>query len=373
MKPVVVGVIGCGNISEAYLKGALGADGIRIKACASRRLEVAQERVRQFSSLGAQACGVDELLADPEIDIVLNLTVPAAHAPVSLQILAAGKHVYLEKPLATDWDDACQMVAEAAARGLRIGCAPDTFFGAAHQASRRALDDGLIGQPVGGAAAILNHGMESWHPNPAFFYQRGGGPLLDVGPYYITQLINLLGPVASVTALASTGNPVRFTPGGDAIQVEVPTTVHGALQFANGANVSLSASWDVWQQRRDPLEIHGTEGSLLVPDPNFFGGVPLLSVRRGPWRELDIAGYAYGADNRLLRSGRMVADYRIVGLLDMAAAIREGRPHRACASLALHVLEVLNGLEQAARDGRHVAMTTSCERPAPLAAKNDEK
>ena len=192
---VVLGLIGCGNISDSYFNGAARSQRVRIKACADIRLEAAQAKAAQH---GVLALTVEQLLADPEISIVINLTVPQAHAAVAQQVLAAGKHVYLEKPLAADFNDAKAMLATAAAKGLRVGCAPDTFFGAAHQACRAAIDDGRIGTPIGGAVAVQGHGMEAWHPNPEFFFKPGGGPVHDMGPYYITQLVNLLGPVARV-------------------------------------------------------------------------------------------------------------------------------------------------------------------------------
>ncbi len=367
MGPTVIGLIGCGIISDAYLRGAGRSRLVRVKSVADIRPDAAQARAREYN---VEAVPVGVLLADPEIEIVVNLTVPAAHAPVSLQILAAGKHVYLEKPLATRFAEAKPVTESAAEKGLRIGCAPDTFLGAGHQACRAVIDAGAIGVPVGGAAAVLSHGMEHWHPNPAFFYQHGGGPIHDMGPYYVTQLVNLLGPVSRVTAEASTPSRTRRIGSqplaGENITVEVPTTVNGVLSFANGANVSLSHSWDVWKHRRLPLEIYGTEGSMLVPDPNFFGGEPQVSKRDGDWRPLDIRTHPFGAPNRTLRTGAEVADYRIIGLLDMAAAIRTGRPHRANGALALHVLEVLDAFERSSLEGRHVVIETPCERPEAL-------
>jgi len=367
MDPTTIGILGCGNISDAYLKGAARSALIAVKACADLVPEVARAKAAEY---GIAALPVDALLADPEIEIVINLTVPLAHAEVSRQIIDAGKHVYSEKPLAARFDDGRMLASDAAARGVRVGCAPDTFLGAAHQACRRAIDAGRIGRPIGGAATVLSHGMEHWHPNPEFFFKPGGGPILDVGPYYVTQLVNLLGPVDRVAAQTSTGHPIRTVTSaprsGQVIEVEVMTTVNGVLSFASGANVVLSASWDVWKHRRLPFEIYGTEGSMLGPDPNFFGGQPMISEQDGEWQPLDIAPHPFGTPNRALRSGAEVADYRIIGLLDMAAAIRQGRPHRANGELALHVLEVLDALERSSIEGRHVVMETSCERPASL-------
>ncbi|MCE3250334.1 MAG: oxidoreductase [Geminicoccaceae bacterium] len=333
MDPTTIGIIGCGDISHAYLRGAARSQLIRVKACADLRPAAAEAQAKAY---GVAAVPVDALLADPEIEIVINLTVPLAHGPVSRQIITADKHVYSEK----------------------------------HQACRRAIDAGRIGRPLAGAAAVLSHGMEHWHPNPEFFFKRGGGPIHDIGPYYVTQLINLLGPVARVAAQASTGSPTRTVSSkpraGQVIEVEVPTTVNGVLSFASGANVALTASWDVWKHKRLPLEVYGSEGSLLVPDPNFFGGAPMIAERDSEWQELDISAHPFGIPNRALRSGAEVADYRIIGLLDMAAALRQGRPHRASGDLALHVLEVLDSFERSSVEGHHVMVESPGERPEPL-------
>lgn len=371
--PAVFGIIGCGNISDAYFNGAKGSRLIRIKACADLRPEAAQAKAEAH---GVQAMSIEQLLADPEIEIVINLTVPLAHAPVSQQILAAGKHVYLEKPLAADFTDAQAMIATAKAKGLRVGCAPDTFFGGAHQACRAAIDAGLIGKPIGGSVAVLSHGMEAWHPNPEFFFKRGGGPIHDLGPYYVTQLVNLLGPVAQVSAVATIGELTRTIGSeplkGRKIEVEVPTTVNGTLLFANGANVTMSASWDVWGHQRSPIEIYGTEGSLLGVNPNHFGGSPQRCGTDGVWQPLDITAHPFGVDNHTTLFGHKVANYRIVGAIDMAMAIRQGRPHRASGELALHVLEVLDAFERSSVEGRHITISTPMERPASVPLGADE-
>ena len=364
----VIGIIGCGNISDAYFKGAARSAFVQVKACADLNPDAAKAKAVLH---GVAALGLPALLADPDISLIVNLTVPLAHASVSRQVIDAGKHVYSEKPLAASFADAAALMNRAEARGLRVGCAPDTFMGASHQACRRALDAGAIGQPVGGAAVIMSHGAEGWHPNPEFFYKPGGGPVLDMGPYYLTQLVNLLGPVRRAVALASIGNPIRTITSeplkGTQIQAEVPTTVNGILEFVNGANVALSASWDVWKHNRSsPIEIYGSEGTLLGVDPNFFGNTPRLCGPDGNLRELSIDAHPFGIANRELRNGTMQADYRMVGLVDMAMAIRQQRAHRASGALALHVLEVLEGLIGSSASGRFASLTTSCERPDPV-------
>jgi predicted dehydrogenase len=374
MSKTLIGIIGCGNISDAYFKGAARSAFVQVKACADLNTEAAKAKAALY---GATALSVQSLLADPDISLVVNLTVPLAHATVSRQIIEAGKHVYSEKPLAANFADADALMGEARAKGLRVGCAPDTFMGASHQACRRAIDAGAIGKPVGGAAVVMSHGAEGWHPNPEFFYKAGGGPVLDMGPYYVTQLVNLLGPVRRAAAVASIGNSTRMVTSeplkGTKIQVDVPTTVNGILEFASGANVSLSASWDVWKHNRTtPIEIYGTEGTLLGVDPNFFGNVPRLCGPDGNLRDVDIAAHPFGIANREMRNGTMQADYRMIGLVDMAMAIRSHRPHRASGALALHALEVLEALIASSASGRFVELTTSCERPEPVPLGSDE-
>ncbi|MEM7443732.1 MAG: Gfo/Idh/MocA family oxidoreductase [Pseudomonadota bacterium] len=366
MTPVAIGIIGCGNISDSYFKGAATSKLVTVKACADLKHELAVEKAETY---GSTAVSVDDLLADKDISIVINLTVPLAHAQVSRQILEAGKHVYTEKPLAAEFKDAKAVLELADRKGLRVGSAPDTFMGAAHQAARRAIDDGKIGRVVAGAAAVISHGMEHWHPNPSFFYKPGGGPILDIGPYYITQLVNLLGPVARVTAVATRGLSTRTVTSeplaGSTIDVEIATNVNGILDFVSGANVTLTATWDVWKHEKLPFEIYGTEGSLLVPDPNFFGGEVEISAQDSDWQSLDISAFPFGVPNRA-NNDAMVADYRMIGLFDMAAAIDSGRPHRASGALALHVLEVMEGLQTSSDTGQHVAMQTRPDRPEPV-------
>jgi predicted dehydrogenase len=370
----LIGIIGCGNISDAYFKGAARSSFVQVKGCADLNADAAKAKAALY---GTTAMSLPALLADPDISLVVNLTVPLAHAAVSQQIIDAGKHVYSEKPLAASFADAAALMERAKARGLRVGCAPDTFMGASHQACRRALDAGAIGRAVGGAAVVMSHGAEGWHPNPEFFYKAGGGPMLDMGPYYVTQLVNLLGPVRRVVALATIGNPTRTIASeplkGTKIQVDVPTTVNGVLEFASGANVAMSASWDVWKHNRtSPIEIYGTEGTLLGVDPNFFGNTPRLCGPDGALRDVDIAAHPFGIANRELRNGTMQADYRMVGLVDMAMAIRQKRAHRASGKMALHVTEVLEALIASSAAGRFIDLTTRCERPEPVPLGTDE-
>ena len=284
MKPVKVGVIGCGNISAAYLKAAKTFPVLDIVALSDMNAEAAAARSAEF---GIPARSVEETLADPDIEIILNLTVPKAHVEVGLRALDAGKHVHSEKPLGVNVAEARKLLAAAKAKGLRLGSAPDTFLSGAQQRARQVVDEGLIGRPVGGTAFFMCPGHERWHPSPAFYYLPGGGPMLDMGPYYVTALVNLLGPVEKVVGVATrtraertiTSEPLN----GQRIPVEVATHVTGVLQFVSGAAVSVTMSFDVLSHKHVPIEIYGEAGSLIVPDPNHFDGKVQLSTVKNEW------------------------------------------------------------------------------------------
>ncbi|MDQ2655081.1 MAG: Gfo/Idh/MocA family oxidoreductase [Chloroflexota bacterium] len=353
--PVMVGLIGCGNISEIYLKNDARFEPFQIVAVSDLMPERARQRAEAF---GLTAMPVADLLADPAIEVALNLTVPLAHAAVDEQVMAAGKSVYSEKPLAVDLADGQRLVAMAAAQGVRLGVAPDTFLGAGLQTCRRAIDDGLIGEPVAATAFFQSHGPETWHPNPEFLYIYGGGPLLDMAPYYLTALVSLLGPVRRVTgsARASFAERVLGSPGreGERIPVETPTHLAAVLDFAAGPIATLVTSFDVWASEAPRLEVYGSEGTLSVPDPNTFGG-PVRLRRAGDeaWEELPIS-LPWDTNSRGL------------GLADLCASLRSGAPHRASGDLALHVLEIMHAVGAASETGAHITIQTAPERPAPL-------
>ncbi len=364
-KRLGIGLIGTGNISSAYLRAMLGQNDLPgfavldIKGLADQRPEAAAARAAEF---GLRAMTVEAMLADPGIALIVNLTIPRAHVAVGLQCLAAGKHVYSEKPLGISFAEGQALLAAADKAGLRIGSAPDTFLGGAHQQARAVIDSGALGQIVGGTAFFQCPGHESWHPDPAFYYDIGGGPMLDMGPYYITDLVNLLGPVARVSAMASrlrSQRPITSEPKqGQIMDVRVDTHVTGSLGFANGAIVQIGMSFDVAAHKHVPLEIYGTEASLIVPDPNFFGGDVELRQRGRDqdWVPVPVTKpYADG-------------NYRSLGVADMAQAILDNRPHRANGALALHVLEVMEAFATASRDGRTIPITTAPTRPTPLSA-----
>jgi predicted dehydrogenase len=318
---------------------------------------------------------VDELLARDDIDLVVNLTIPSAHFGVSLAALSAGKHVFTEKPLSVDFEQGRKLVDEAEARGLYLGCAPDTFLGAGGRLARKLVDDGKVGRILSGTAFLMSHGMEHWHPDPEFFFKPGGGPILDMAPYYLSTLVNLLGPVSRVFSMSSIGFPERVVTAdsprkGHRITVETPTHVTALLEFASGALVTFCMSWDVWKHGHPAIELYGSEGSLRVPDPNFFGGQVEITERGGDWQALDSSGMPLGAPN--WRSPNWAPDapsranYRALGLADLSSAVLQGTPHRSSGRLGLHVLEVMHSILEGAATGQSKAITTTLERPAVL-------
>ncbi len=355
MEPIGIGIIGCGNISSAYLKAAKGFPILSVRAVADMIPEIAVKRGVEF---GIQAMPVDALLADPSIAIVVNLTVPLAHVEVGLRALRAGKHVHSEKPLGVATAEARPLLDEAKTRGLRVGCAPDTFLGGAQQTCRKLIDAGAIGVPVAGTAFFMCPGHERWHPNPGFYYLKGGGPMLDMGPYYITAFVNLLGPVARVAGIASrprdqrtiTSEPLK----GTKVPVEVATHVAGTLEFVSGAVVTVAMSFDVPKHRHRPIELYGTEAAISVPDPNYFGGEIEIAPTGGDWHSVPTE-HIYADGN-----------YRIIGVAEMAHAIRGKRPHRVSGELAFHVLEVMEAFQRSSDTHAHIRIQSRPERPDML-------
>ncbi len=359
---VKVGIVGCGNISPAYFKGCRAFPILDVVACADIDMTRAQARATEFGV--PKACTVEELLNDPEIQIVVNLTIPKAHTEVNLKALEAGKNVYVEKPLAVKRTDGQRALTAAGELGLRLGCAPDTFLGGGIQTCRKLIDDGVIGEPVAATAFMTCHGHESWHPDPEFYYHVGGGPMLDMGPYYLTALVNLISPVRRVTGSTRMTFPERMITSqpknGTRVVVEVPTHVAGVMDFDNGAVGTIITTFDVWAANLPRIEIYGTEGSLSVPDPNTFGGQ--VQVRA--------AGDKEWYDVPLTHSDTVG---RGIGVADMAYALTYGRPHRASGALAYHVLDVMEAFEDASRSGAHVELTSGVDpvtgqsvRPAAL-------
>lgn len=349
-----IAIVGCGVISDIYLQNG-PAFGLEVAACADLDLARAQAKGAKFN---LPARSVAEVLADPAIAIIVNLTPPAAHAEISRAALEAGKHVYSEKPLATTRADGAQLIELARQKNLRIGCAPDTFLGGGLQICRAVIDSGVIGDPVAAVAFMVGHGMEMWHPNPEFFYQPGAGPMFDVGPYYLTALVHLLGPVRRVTGSTRISFPERLITSqplaGTKIKVNTPTHVAGVLDFVSGPVATIITSFDVWANNLPRIEIYGSLGSLSVPDPNTFGGpVRVRLAEETEWRDVPL-------------THEFTENSRGLGVRDMAQALADGRTHRANGDLAFHVLDLMQSFEEASRTGRHIEIASRCEKPEPL-------
>jgi predicted dehydrogenase len=365
MRTVKVGVVGCGNISEIYLSNLQRRfSQTEVVAVADLDLARATERAREFD-IPTVCASSEDLLEVEDVDIVLNLTIPRHHADVSRAALKAGRHVYEEKPLALSRQEGAELVELARARGLLLACAPDTFLGSAVQTCRKLIADGWIGVPFAATAHLLSSGPESWHPDPAFLYQTGAGPLFDSAPYFVTALAYLLGPIESVVCSAKTTYPERTITSqphfGEKIKVEVPTFVVGGLTFESGALTSLVMSVDVGSSRmQDPrqhghaIEVYGSEGTLSVPSPCYFDGqIYYRKDTMTEWTELP-GLYRYTGNARGL------------GVADLASALLDDRPPRVTADLAYHVLDVLLGMDESWRNGQAVLVTSGFTVSEPL-------
>ncbi len=359
MRKVKVGIIGCGNISSIYLKNLTQMfENIEVVACADLMEERAKAQAKEFNV--SKTCSVKELLKDPAVEIIVNLTTPEVHADIAIKALEAGKHVYGEKPLAITREEGKKILDTAEQKGLLVGSAPDTFLGGGIQTCIKLIEDGWIGRPVAATAFMTCHGHESWHPDPEFYYKVGGGPMFDMGPYYLTALIALMGSVKRVTGSAQKSFEERLITSepkhGTKIKVDVPTHVAGVLDFKNGAVGTMITSFDVWHAQLPRIEIYGTEGTLSVPDPNTFGG-PIKLRRMGAeeWTQMPLAhGFAENS--------------RGLGIADMACAIVKGTPHRANGALAYQVLDIMHGIHDASISGQHYEIQVACEKPQAMPA-----
>lgn len=353
--PLNIGIVGCGNIVAQYLETLPALDALRLVAVADLDLSRAESVAAGLP--GVRALSVPELLDDAGVDLVVNLTIPAAHAQVALAAIAAGKHVYGEKPLAATTAEGREVLAAAAAAGVMVGSAPDTVLGTGTQTARRAIDDGLIGRPIAATATMMCPGHERWHPNPDFYYVPGGGPLLDMGPYYVSALVTLLGPVASVIGAASHTRSERTIASGpragESIPVSTDTHVTGVLVHESGALSTLVMSFDAVATQAANIEIHGETGSLIVPDPNHFDGdVKLRRLGGTEWEVLPV-------------SGGYVDSGRGYGVQDLALTAA-GQEPRAGGRLAFHALDVMESVLESAHTGQAVAITSTCGRPAAV-------
>jgi predicted dehydrogenase len=352
-EPLRVGIVGAGKISGQYSATLAGLSQVAVTAVAD--LDERRARLLAEQHPGARVVSLPDLYAAGDVDVVLNLTTPNQHAVVALAAIAAGKHVYGEKPLAATGADGRAVLEAAASAGVRVACAPDTVLGTGVQTARAAVDAGEIGVAHSATAFMTVPGHERWHPDPEFYYQQGGGPLLDMGPYYLTSLVQLLGPVRRVVGMSSRPRSERTIGdgprAGTAFPVDIDTHIAGVLEHESGALTTLMMSFDIWATHLPSIELYGSRGSLSVPDPNYFAGdVRLFTAGAETWTVLaPSAGYAGGG--------------RGVGLLDLAEALTADRPHRTGADVALHVLDVMESMLAGARSGTSVAVRTTCRRP----------
>ncbi|MEM6458233.1 MAG: Gfo/Idh/MocA family oxidoreductase [Planctomycetota bacterium] len=358
MQPVKIGLIGCGNISDQYLDKARQFPVLDVAAVSDLDVERAKSQAEKYGV--PKACSVDELLTDESIELVVNLTIPAAHAEVSLAAIDRGKHVYAEKPLAVNTDEGRAILGAAAAKGVRVGNAPDTFLGTSHQACRALIESGAIGRPVAATAFMIIPGHETWHPDPAFYYRPGGGPMFDMGPYYLTALINMLGPIDRVSAEAGiqvTPRTITSQPKhGQTVVVETPDHVAGTIRFADGCLATIVTSFaghHAPYERKTPITIYGTEGTLQVPDPNGFNGpIRLQAVGDDTPRDVEVK--------------HSHPNGRSLGVADLATALRSGRPHRANHRMAFNVLEAMQGFLASSDRGQHVTVESDFTKPTPV-------
>jgi predicted dehydrogenase len=372
--PVAIGIVGAGVISEIYLQNLTTKfKHTRVIGIADIVADAAKARAGQF---GIQALTVDELLEHPEIELVLNLTIPAAHAEVATRAVSNGKSAFNEKPLAISREEGKALLAAAEAKGVRVGAAPDTFLGGGLQTARQIIDSGAIGEPVAASALMLGHGMESWHPNPFFFFQPGAGPLFDIGPYYLTALTSILGPVARVSSVARASFPERIVGSGprkgETIPVNTPTHIVSSLEFESGVLSSFTQSFDVWDTNAATLVIYGTDGTLRLPDPNTFGGpIEILDRKNRSLPDDGTAKWGQRNDDKdwqtLPLTYGNTENSRGLGLADLAAGLRSGEAHRASAEMAYHVLDIMVSVLESSDAGKHIDIESTMQRPAPVA------
>ena len=367
-----VGIIGCGYIADIYFQSQNLFNNINIIACADIINEAAEKSAKEQD---VKVQSVEDLLTNKDIDLILNLTIPSSHKEIIQKTLESGKHSFSEKPLAMSFREGLELKKLSDEKGLQVGCAPDTFLGAAGQKARQFIDENKIGKVSLGTFNMMSHGMEHWHPNPDFFFKPGGGPIFDVGVYYITQLVNLLGPVENIISVSGTIEQERTITSepryGEKIKVETPTTLMAVLEFANKTKIQLFASWDVWKHQHNTIELYGSNGSLVLPDPNFFGGELLVSNKDSDWDIVKTDKMFLGIPNEEDGDDK-VANYRGIGLSDMVNCISNNKNARCSIDLALHVLEIMDGILISSKNNSIYKTETSCDQPAPL-TENDIK
>ena len=359
-----IGIIGCGNISDTYFNSQSIFNNIKITACADKIQELSEKKASQYN---IQSFTVDDLFKNKDIDLVLNLTIPTAHKEIIIKSLENGKHCFSEKPLAINFKQGLEIQKISNEKKLIVGCAPDTFLGAAGQKARSLIENEDIGKIVLGTFNIMSHGMEDWHPNPDFFFKPGAGPVFDLGVYYLTQLINLNGSIRSVYATSGTASKERIIKSqpryGQKISVETPTTLMGVLDFNNNSKIQFFCSWDVWTHNHSNMELYGMGGSMIIPDPNFFSGDIMLSKENSEWNKISNDEMLLGIPNKTENNGSKIANYRGIGLSDLIDAIIKNRKPRCSLDLSLHVLEAMEGIIKSAESNKIINLITKPNKP----------
>ena len=362
-----IGIIGCGNISDTYFNSQQIFNNINIIGCSDILEGLADSKAEKYQ---IKSYSVEGLLKNKDIDIILNLTIPNVHKDIIIKSLKNGKHCFSEKPLATNFKDGLEIEETAKINNLQVGCAPDTFLGAAGQKARSLIENQEIGKVVLGTFNIMSHGMEDWHPNPEFFFKLGAGPVFDLGVYYLTQLINLNGPIRNVIASSSTVQQKRIISSkprfGDKITVETPTTLMGILEFHNESKIQFNCSWDIWKHSHTNMELYGLDGTMIIPDPNFFSGNILVSNKNNEWKEVNNDGMLLGIPNTTDNNGKKIANYRGIGLSDMINSILKNKKPRCSLDLSLHVLEVMESIIRSSEKENKIELKTKPLKPEIL-------
>jgi len=355
-RKIRAGVVGCGVISGIYMENLTKRfQNVEIIATMDLIRERAEQRAKEFGV--PKVHDLEDFYRDPEIELVVNLTTPKSHHDVDMRALRAGKHVYSEKPFGLNKAEGNEIIALAKSKNLLVGCAPETFLGGGIQMCKKIIDDGLIGFPVAATAFMMGRGHETWHPDPGFYYDFGGGPMFDMGPYYLTALVSMLGPVKKVAGATKISFPTRLITSqplnGTIVEVKVPTYVNGTLTFESGAVGTIITTFDVWTASLPCIEIYGSEGTLRVPDPNTFGGPVMLYKPGQDWKEIPI-DFIYQENSRG------------IGVSDMAQSILTGRKHRAHGDMANHVLDIMCSIHDSNDTDKIITLETKFERPALL-------
>jgi predicted dehydrogenase len=366
-----VGLIGCGNIADIYIQNSQKYfNNFKILACADIKEEASKIFAKKYN---IHQLSVDDILAHKEIEFIINLTIPNVHFDVSKSILESKKHSYSEKPLSIEFDDGKKLNDLAKENNVYVGCAPDTFLGAGIQTAKKLLDDNTIGNVQLGSISMAVPGHEIWHPNPDFYYKYGGGPILDMGPYYFTALVNLLGPVVNVDSKIKSVYKKRVIGSGNRknkeIIVDIPTSIISHLEFKSGALIDAFFSFDVWKHNKNHIELYGDKGSLSLPDPNMFGGQLLKCTSKGgewesiPTTHMNLGKYNIEKNHEKINEDPTVANYRGIGVSEMVNAIEKGVKNRCSGELSLHVLDIMDSILKSGKNNKKINLRTDCEMP----------